>query len=131
MAILINKTINYKGINLDQLYLRFEINSITNGKNISARIFVYTNKISFNENSNFNRLDITPIPRYLKFDYDRLSDGTDILSFIHDKLIEYLSTNITRTNIIINEDTGKETTETAITNIKFCEPSEISIIDID
>lgn len=131
MALLINKTTTYKGINLNQLYLRLQIESNSDGKKISSRIFIYIDKISFNDNSDFNRLDIEDIPRYIEFDYNRTTDGNDILTFIHNKVIEQLSTIITETFITTDEDTGEVVSTDIVTNSKFCEPNEISIVDID
>lgn len=130
MAILINKTINYKGISLNQIYIRLSINLNIGGKNISTKLYTYNKKESYTDNKLSNVLDFDDIPKKIDFNYDREVDGNDILTFVHNNVIKYLSTDIIKTEIFIDEETNEERTKEIIINKKICEPSQIFKIDL-
>jgi hypothetical protein len=97
MGLIITKQINFKGINLNQIYIRLLYNMNLKSDNIRVIGTVYTSKEKYNEDLEKNSLDNNGLPFRPVFDlsYNRVDDGTDILTFIHNKVKDLFVSGLT------------------------------------
>lgn len=140
MALLIEKELDILGgLTANQLYLRFSYKLDFNGKDVLVNVKKYANKNAYSSENPNEGLDIKGIPNSMFITYDRNVDGLDVLSFIHNKFKEELSTDKTNEVAVIDPSTGlplldpstgEIMTETIIVSEKFAEENEISVIDI-
>jgi hypothetical protein len=88
MGLIITKQMNYKGITLEQIYLRLLYNMNLKSDNIRVIGVVYASKSKYIEDLEKNSLDINGFMFRPVYDlpYNRTTDGSDILSFIHNKV---------------------------------------------
>lgn len=129
MAILINKEINYKGLTVSSIYIRLKFTMNYNGDIITVDINPYISKEIFRENETYNISEFLSIPSKITLNYNRTDETVDILTFIHNEVINYLTTEQT-----IDVEYTPNTDETFNTNYittKFCEKSDLYIVDID
>lgn len=141
MALLINKQLHVLGaLPISELYIRFYYTVNQVGKTITVVPYVYVSRGAYDNGADSIIDDIPGIPNHLVIDYDRLEDGSDILTHIHDKFSEYLSTdkydNLTvfdpSTHLpIYDSSTGELVTEKTITREKFAELTDITYLDLD
>jgi hypothetical protein len=140
MALLIEKNVKVLGnIDLSQLYLRLTISYGPDGKNIMVNVDAFDSDNSYSLNPYGNKIIINGVTQPYDFSYDRETDGSDILAYAHNKISEYLSTDITEQVAVVDPSTGQPLvdpstgeviTEEVVTIPKFCEDSSISIINI-
>jgi hypothetical protein len=132
MALLIQK--NIAGVlgtlDVSTLYLRLQSHLKYSGTEINAYNKIYLDKSSYLCQQERSNVEVSGIPNSLKFNYDRNSDGVDILILSHNKFIDYLTTDITKITSTIDPSTGQIVYSEEIITPKFCESSEISIIDV-
>lgn len=119
MALLISKNIKVLGdIDVSTLYVRLSVHYGPGGSTLITTPSLFASKAAYESNPIHNALTVKGISNQ-SFKYDREIDGTDILTFVHNKFKDILST-----------DTSILDVETLITIPKFAEDSSISIIDI-
>ena len=108
------------------------------GVNLHVTNLVYSSKDAYL--TNVNNLKLNGIPEYSVFPYDRVSDGVDVLQYIHDEFKSMLSTDLTEERPLLDPSTGEEQldpstgevlTQTIVIEEKFAEAEEIEIVDID
>ena len=141
MALLIQKDLNILGgLSASNLYLRFGYKLDFSGTEVIVNIQKYLNKNSYSNNIPSNGLSIDGIPDSMFLSYNRSEDGLDILSFIHNKVKEELSTDKTTLIPLFDPSTGElqydpSTSEilkeSVISISKFADESEITIVDLD
>lgn len=88
MGLLITKNIDYKGVTLEQAYLRLLYNMNLQSDSIRVVGVIYASKAKYIEDSEKNSLDQNGFsfrPIY-NISYNRTTDGSDILDFIHNKV---------------------------------------------
>jgi len=108
MALLITKNETILGdINVSQLYVRLIISYGPNGENISVNPYVYSSKEAY-ELSEDNYFRVEGVTASQNFIYNRLSEGSDILSFAHTSMKTLLSTDITENIPALDSSTGEE-----------------------
>jgi hypothetical protein len=79
MALLIDKNINILGdISINQIYVRLNYSVSISGDIINMSSLCYTSKNAYQENPN-NVLEIEDFPNAAGYDYDRDTQGTDVL----------------------------------------------------
>lgn len=141
MALLVTKSLSaIGGIDLSQIYIRFHIVLDFDGKKISVNTANFISKEAYLENNINNVIQISGIPKYLSFDYDRAVNGNDVLVYVHNKVKEYLSTDILTAIPILDpssgeyqydSSTGVLLTQQVVSVPKFTQDSSIALIDID
>jgi len=115
MALLIKKPITILGeIEINEFYVRLNYKVSVDGKSVESRAFCYLSKESYELGK---EIEISQFPRFFMFDYIRTDNNIDVLQFLHNSIINYLSNDHT------DEDNEKVIH-------KFCEVDEITIIDI-
>lgn len=151
MAILIEKNLTSKGIPIDRAYLRIKYTVDYSGKNIICYINPYYSKESFLSGLNNNIISIDGLDTYYEFSYDSSLNG-DPLIYLHDKIKQVLTTDITGIKLATDPSTGElirnkievvdpSTGETIlvdgdpllieiIVKPKFADPNEISFVDL-
>lgn len=129
MAIIVNKETNYKGLTLSSIYIRLKFTMNYFGDNIIVQINPYVSKEAFKENELYNISDLPHLPSKIQINYDRNVETIDILNYVHNEVINYLTTEQTIDINCIPNSGG--TFDTNYITTKFCEESEISIVDID
>ena len=140
MAILIDKQMDIMGgIPVSQIYLRLQYMVMLSGKWISCSVFPYYNKESFLGDENTNIIHMNNLKINYDFSYDSEIDG-DILPYLHEKIKEYLSTDIYRKEIALDPSTGEIILDPStglpvyydvLVKAKFADASEISFVDLD
>jgi hypothetical protein len=129
MAILINKQITILGeLTINNIYIRLSYNVDKNGTIVRVNLTPYLSKISYKDNSE-NYLNINNLPNLYKINYDRIINGEDILTYVHNNIIEKLTSDEIVNILQINENNEEIFVPTIITP-KFADISEISIVDI-
>ena len=116
MGISINKELTIHGtITINGAYLRLEPKINRDGTMVEVRVWSYHSKESYDANhGNIIRLeynkgdDIDHGLEYHYFPYNRETDGVDILKFAHDKLIEYLTTDEVKEEVVVTEKLASE-----------------------
>lgn len=141
MALLVTKSLSaIGGIDLSQIYIRFHIVLDFDGKKISVNTANFISKEAYLENNINNVIQISGIPKYLSFDYDRSVNGNDVLVYVHNKVKEYLSSDILTSVPILDPSlgeyqydpsTGVLLTQQVVSVPKFTQDSSIALIDID
>lgn len=128
MALLIKKDVNYKNIQLNEIYCRISLKTDFSGKKIVAYIRSYTSKDSFKENDDKNEIEISFIPKSLKIDWDQ---SQDLLTQVHDKVIDFLLQERSRTtnHTVIDPSTGEVSYDEEFYTILNAE--DITIVDLD
>jgi hypothetical protein len=88
MGLIITKAIDYKGFTLNQVYIRLLYNMNLQSNNIRVIGVVYASKEKYIEDSEKNSLDMNGNSFRPIYDisYNSVVDGSDILSFIHNKV---------------------------------------------
>jgi len=159
MALLIEKNTTILGsVDLTELYVRFSINYNINGNHVETFTEVFPSRLSYDAGSNGVHVDGIPFNKV--FAYDRAVDGSDLLTAVHNKFKDFLSTDVMETvyvtdtsgNIVyiqepildgsLNQMTdpstgellwvnGDPSTMEIISVPKFAMDTSISIIDID
>lgn len=140
MAILIDTSVNILGsLTVPQLYIRMFYSHHIPGNNIHISIQRYLNKASYLDNQNHD-LDIPGIPNNLDVNYDRSADGIDTLGFVHKKIRDLLSTDVTQLiaqtdpstgEVIMDPSTGDPVYDEVIIQPKFTDVENIHFVDID
>jgi hypothetical protein len=89
MALQINEALTTReGSALVSFYVRLEPLVCINGACIEVEYYHYSSKSAFQAGHN------TVVKNVKKsFDYDRATDGTDVIQFAHDSLVTYLTTS--------------------------------------
>lgn len=141
MALLIQKDLNILGgLSTSNLYLRFGYKLDFSGTEVIVNIQKYINKNSYSNNTPINGLYIEGIPDNMFLSYNRSEDGIDILSYIHNKVKDELSTDKTilvpisdpsTGELQYDPSTGEILKESVISISKFADESEITIVDLD
>jgi len=140
MALLIDKNLTVLGdIDLAQLYVRLTISYGPGGTSLIVRSDPYASKVAYDADSNNNIFPVIGINSLQQLAYDRVADGSDILTFVHDKIKTNLSTDITQEEPLPDPSTGEEQIDpstgeiimhTVIITPKFAQDSSISIVDL-
>lgn len=139
MALFINRDITVLGdINLSQLYVRLTVDYGPSGTPIKVKAFPYSSKVAYENDERLNAFHVEGIPYEKSFTYNRLSDGSDILFFAHNKLKEYLCTEETEkqpikdpsTNSYKLDEDGKVIYEDVVIKPIFAMDSSILISDL-
>lgn len=147
-------------LDVNRLYIRMQLHLKYSGTNLNVYNKIYLDKNSYEANTEGSNIPISGIPNKLMLTYNRDVDGSDVLAIAHNKLAEYLTTDhkelrpqydpSTGEPIYIQEpildvdgnqledpstgellwQDGDVSTAMEIVVPKFCEPSEISVIDI-
>lgn len=129
MALLINKQITILGeLTINSIYIRLSYNVDKNGISVRINSTPFLSKISFKNNSE-NILNISNLPVLYKIEYNREGDGEDLLNYIHNYVIEKLTKDVIVDIPQLNE-LGEQILVPTIVTPKFCDISEISIVDI-
>jgi len=131
MAIKITKTTTiFDEITIPSIYLRFRFNADIFGKKLEIGIEKFSSKETYVKGGYNNSIKINNIPEYLELMYDRATDGADILMFIHNKLKEILTTDITEEIDVTDTSTGEITKQIITVTPKFALPTQIEFIDL-
>jgi len=141
MALLIEKNISgiLGTLDVSTLYLRLQSHIKYSGVELSVYSKAYLDKDSYQSPLEGVNVPVSGIPNSLKFDYLRESDGVDLLVVSHNKFMSYLTTDHTQILPVIDPSTGLPERDPSTWEIiyseqvvvpKFCEPSEISMIDV-
>ena len=141
MALLINKTTNiYGDISIPNIYIRLGSSVDLIGDTININMKLYSSKSSYLSSSINNSIKVDGIDdEEILLSYNRELNGSDIIGYAHDHVMEKLSVgDVSRlpardpsTWEIIYLDNGDPSIITTITGEHFCEPNEISIVDLD
>ena len=140
MALLIEKqTQIYNDIDVSSLYVRFRLDYDIQGDSVYVFSKVFSSKSSYLADHNVPGIQIAGIPSILEIEYDRSTDGYDLLTVAHNKFKDYLSTDIIESVPVLDPSTGEQTydpstgdliTEEVISVPKFAMDSSISIVDV-
>jgi len=140
MAILINQDVSISGgISLNQIYLRIDYFADLSGKSLNSHIYPYISKGAFSLNWQENILRVDNLPTEIQYGYDSSING-DPLFYIHDRIKETLSTDIYRTDYVIDPSTGfvqvdpstgEMVTQQILVKPKFADESNIIFSDLD
>jgi hypothetical protein len=141
MALLIQKNVTVLGdINLSQLYVRLTTFYGPGGSPVNVRSNVFSSKNSYELNQNRNSFFVEGIPAEITVDYNRASNGSDLLTYVHNKFKEVLTTDIMALEAVLDPSTGvpmldPSTGEALMQEFvftpKFTQDSSVSLIDID
>lgn len=141
MALQIDKTVKiYGDIDVSSLYVRFKMDYDIQGNEVHTFSKVYPSRQAYDNDPNMQGIEIQGIPYIMAINYDRSVDGTDILTVIHDKYKDFLSTDVYEDVPVLDPSTGDYTydpstgeiiTESILTIPKFANDSSISIVDVD
>jgi hypothetical protein len=141
MAILIERNLNVMGdIPINQIYLRVQYIADISGKSLICNAFPYYNKDSFVLSPTNNVLAVDELKTYYEFPYDSSANGSDPLSYLHQRIKTELSTDIFRNEIMTDPSTGQPIIdpststyvyEQIIITPKFAEDSSISFVDLE
>jgi len=109
------------------------------GASLIVRSSPYASKVAYDADPNNNTFDVTGIESVQQLAYDRVADGSDILTFAHDTIKTQLSTDVTQEIPLpdpstggeqIDPSTGEVIMQTVIVTPKFAQDSSISLVDI-
>jgi len=141
MALLIEKNVAILGnIDVSTLYVRFDLKYNVNGNQAELVSRVYPSRGSYDNGVYENTIRVNGIPDNQIYDYDRVIDGSDILTAMHTKFKSLLSTDVMGDVPVLDPSTGEPTydpstglpiTENVVTIPKFAMDSSIFLIDID
>ena len=96
MAIHINKKFTLNGIVIPELYGRIEFMVDMKSTFIMTTIHFFINNYVYHKNNGVSDTIFIPeVQEYIgnKISYNPTKDGTDLIPFIHDKLVEILTTD--------------------------------------
>ena len=140
MALLIEKNMTILGdVSINQTYVRLTVNYGPEGDIILVQADPYTSKISYEGNSHLNKFYMSGLTGAYNFAYNRETSGSDILTFAHDEMKTFLSTDVMKNIPVLDPSTGEPTydpstglpiTEEVVDIPKFAEDSSIFIVDI-
>jgi len=106
MALLINRNTNILGnLSIPEIYVRLYIVLNFNGKTLEINSVSYSSKETYLGGIN-NGFKVSGIPEYMKFVYDRETDGVDLLTVAHEKFKNYLTTDIIKDEPLLDPSTG-------------------------
>ena len=141
MALLIQKSIPFVGgLTLTELYLRLKFHYDINGDDIIVTVHPYVSKAAFQADPANNLISISGINRQYSITYSRTTDGSDLLSAVHNKIKDILTQDIEELGVDVDPSTGQPNLDPStgdpiwklyVTFPKFAEPSEVSLVDID
>ena len=139
MALLINKNETIFGdIQISQVYLRLTVSYGPEGETLIVQADPYSSKNAF-QLSTFNKFYIQQMSAPYIITYDRVTNGSDILTYAHDTIKSILTTDITHDTPVLDPSTGEPTydpstgepiTEETVITPKYAMDSSISIVDI-
>jgi len=139
MALLIKKPIQILGgITINELYLRFFYSLDFGGKSVHVAVQKYVSSDAYHSNNDANSVKISGINDQYTINYDRGTDGVDLLAIIHDKISSILSTPKTQKiqkkddsgNPVFDSKTNKPVFTENVIVPAFADPDEISIVDL-
>ena len=121
MAIQINREFSFKGIKIPSVYVRVGFRVPMDSSRIIVDLYFFADKGAY-RTGEVNALysdDIAPYST-IELNYDSNRDGTDILPFIHQKVLHMLTEHESF------DDNGNE----VITRKKLCDSSEFDVVDL-
>ena len=130
MAIRINKPVEI--MNMPEVYCRLRVWFNERGDKLDVWMLSYPSKEAYKADAR-NSFYLPGVDGKYQFDYDRERDGSDILLFCHEKIVEILTTDVTEEREVTTiDEKGEEKKEvqTVVIKQKFCEPEEI-VIQLD
>ena len=140
MALLIEKNMTILGdLNILQTYVRLTVNYGPDGNLILVQADPYTSKVAYEENAHLNKFYMPRLTGSYDFIYDRVTNGSDLLTFAHEEMKAFLSTDIMGEVPVLDPSTGEPTydpstglpiMEEVVTIPKFAEDSSIFIVDV-
>lgn len=140
MALLVNKNITVLGdINLSQLYVRVKIHNGPGDTPLFLETQAYSSKEAYQDNQENNTFHVEGLSLRQHFSYTRETDGVDLLGHAHQSLKDFLTTDQTAEQPVLDPSTGDYTydpstgeliTETVVTVPKFCMDSSVSFVDV-
>ena len=128
MAFKVNKIINV-GYELPELYVRFSRIWVHDERIVDAWISVYPSEAAYLAHPLNEIKEVPNLDRQYQFKKD---PAADLLTSVHDKVKEILTTDVTEEREFTTTDAKGNTTtktETVVIREKFCEPEEI-VIDL-
>jgi hypothetical protein len=136
MALLINRNTNILGnLVIPEIYVRLYIVLHFDGKTLEINTVSYSSKDTYLSGGINNGFKVSGIPDYLKFQYDRSTDGIDLLTVAHDKLKTYLSNDMIYNEAVLDPSTNKYQFDgegnlitREVTINKFAQDSSISFL---
>lgn len=140
MALLIEKNLTVLGLDLSQVYVRFQIQYDVEGNLVYAFSKSFPSQSAYAEDPKSRGLKVDGIRDIYALNYDRSTDGSDLLTAIHNKIKTELSTDVyeespvfdpSTGDPILDPSTGDPVTEEVLATPKFAMDSSISIVDID
>jgi hypothetical protein len=131
MALIITKDVSVLGgIVLNQLYLRIDYKADVFGKNLNCETFVYYNKEAFLGNWQENIVKINGLPSNYSFACDTSVNSNPLL-YLHEKIKEKLSTDVTILVPVTDPSTLEESWEEVVAKPKFANSEDIIFVDLD
>lgn len=141
MALLIEKDVSiYGNISIPEVYVRFRLDYDAQGGVVIVQSQAYSSRESYDADQNSNKISVDGIAPVLAFDYVRATDGSDLLTSIHNKAKTVFSTDVYEDEPVLDPSTGLPTydpstgepiTVPVITYHKVADASLISLVDID
>ena len=135
MALTINKSGRYFGLDLSGIFVTFKIDYYYSGTVVDVFTRVYVNKDSFEENIE-NYFKVTGIDNHYQFEYDYVTNG-DIIQYTHNKILDILTKDVTEEVPDIDEfgkvkvdDKGKELTKEVVVKEKFVEENKVVVVHL-
>ena len=138
MALLIEKNMTVLGdIDLSQLYVRLTVQYGPGGASLITAASPFASKVAYDADPVKNAFRVEGIPLQQDFVYDRITDGSDILTFAHNKFKEYLTTDMSADQPLLDPSTGEiqydpstgeVITESVIVVPKFTFDSYVSLV---
>lgn len=108
MALLIEKNVTVLGdIDLSQLYLRLTMTYGPDGTSLIIRTDSYSSKNAYKSNVNNYFWEVDGIDKQMGIAYDRVVDGSDILTYAHDFVKTNLSTDVIIELPLMDPSTGQ------------------------
>ena len=140
MALLIDKNETVLGdIDLTQLYIRLTVSYGPEGEPIVVNADTFSSKNAYTLNSFLNKFYVQGINPPYVFDYNRETDGADLLVYAHNQVKSVLSTDTMKDVPVLDPSTGEPTydpstglpiTEEVLDVPKFAQDSSIFIVDV-
>lgn len=106
MALLITDTFDYKGLTLNQIYVRLEYKVDMSSQSIKINARPFVDKETFKNQGYYSHLNIQEFSPYMTFvvPYDRNTDGDIVINVVHRKTKDMLSTAITEDRLLFYDD---------------------------
>jgi len=148
MAIQINSSLDLtNGVSVDQAYLRVEHQVDIFGVKIVYDVYPYVNrdtyledKISVNDGGSLKTISLENFKTSHVLQYDKVTDGNDILQLVHDDLFSYITEDeiykkplydSSTGEPLLDPSTGALITEDVIFRTKFANAADVSISDLN